>query len=192
MFLQRRFDCTFGVAPVAADQRQIDFFHASFTQLLVQRHQRRAFFGEHQHARGIAIEPMHQLQEFCVRPHRAQLFNGAQADSAAAMHGESRRFVDNQHRRVLVQNVEFDAGARLGQLRRIAFRDTNGRDAHPVAVLNPVVRPNAALVDPHLAAAQNAVNVALRHPFKPSYQVVVDALPGFFGADFQPVYSFFT
>ena len=67
-----------------------------------------------------------------------------------------------------------------------------GWNTHLIPVLQAVVRADAPAIDAYFAAAQDAVDMALGHPFKPSYQVVVDALAGFFGAHFAPNYVFFT
>ena len=165
MFLQRRLDRAFRVAPVAAPQRKVNLLPMPFAKLLVQRHQRRALFGEHQHAGGIAVEPVHQFEKFCVRPCRAQLFNRAEANAAATMHRQPGRLVNNQQRRVLIQNIKLHAHAKFWGIRRRLLSKPDRRHPHPVTALNTISGPNTTLIHPHFTTTQNPVDVARGNPF---------------------------
>src|SRR5262245_52018933 len=107
-------------------------------------------------------------------------------DAAATVHCHACGLVDHQ------QMIVFEHGVRLepctGRTDRGAglFRGAHGRQAHAVARLDPVVRPDTPAVDAHFAAAQDAVDVALRYAFELARQVVVDALAGRVRADFMP------
>jgi hypothetical protein len=59
-----------------------------------------------------------------------------------------------------------------------------GRSA--VAELQAILGGNASLVDPNLAAAQDAIDMALRHAFGDAHQEVVDALALGVLADLKP------
>jgi hypothetical protein len=67
----------------------------------------------------------------------------------------------------------------------------DGRHAQPVADPQPVLGRNPALVDPYLAAAQDAVDVALGHTLGDAQQEVVDALAFGLLADLKPCHRIF-
>ena len=59
--------------------------------------------------------------------------------------------------------------------------DLDWGDSHPVALFQPVGGVHAAAVHPHLAAAQNAVDVAAGHSLADPEQEIVHALAGVAG-----------
>ena len=65
------------------------------------------------------------------------------------------------------------------------------RYAQLVAGLDTVVGLGPSPVDPHLAAAQDAINVALGHAFKQLDQIVVDTLPAGLFPDLVPRHRIF-
>ena len=67
-----------------------------------------------------------------------------------------------------------------GGVRGSPLGEPHRRQAQLVALLQPVFGLGAPLVDPDLAAAQDPVDVALRHAFQYLQQVVIDALAGIF------------
>jgi len=75
--------------PLAAHQRQVIFLHTFITQLLMQSTQRRTLFGHQQHAGGIPVQTVYQLQEARFRAQSAQAFNDAEAQPAAAVDGSA-------------------------------------------------------------------------------------------------------
>ena len=104
-------------------------------------------------------------------------------DAAAAMRGDAGGLVDDDQVLVLEQDRRHQ-GRGKGRRRSIArLRRSHGRDADVVAGLNPVVRRHAGLVDAHLAAANDAVDMALGHAPGESEQEVVEALAGVLGVD---------
>ena len=78
------------------------------------------------------------------------------------------------------------AGAAALACRR---RGADRGHAQAIAQLEPRVRPDAALVDPDLAAPQDPVDVALGHAFEDLDEVIVDALARAVVADCKPVHS---
>ena len=65
----------------------------------------------------------------------------------------------------------------------VALGHAHGRHADAVAGGHAGGRRHALAVHPHLAAAQDPVDVALRNALQAGEQVVVDALPGFLLGD---------
>ena len=63
------------------------------------------------------------------------------------------------------------------------FGDAHWRNAHHVALRSRYSLVDAALVDPHFARAQDAVNMAFGDAFADAQQEVIDALAGFFFRD---------
>lgn len=57
--------------PAAGDDRQVTFVGSTFAPLRMQGHQRGPPPREQQHARGFAIEPMHQFEKARLRARRA-------------------------------------------------------------------------------------------------------------------------
>ena len=55
--------------------------------------------------------------------------------------------------------------------------DPNGRNPHHIARLQPRIGRSPRLIHPHLAAADQAVNMGFRHAFKLANQIVVQPLP---------------
>ena len=96
--------------PVAVHDRVVALVDVVLANLLVQVDERGALLGEHQHAGGLAVQPMHQFQEFRVRPRVAQLLDHAERHAAAAVHGDAGRFVDDDQVVVFENDREFGAG----------------------------------------------------------------------------------
>jgi hypothetical protein len=74
---------------------------------------------------------------------------------------------------------EFGAGTALSA----PFPRCGSAECAPGRRVQAVQLVDAALVDPHFAGAQDAVNVAFWYTFADTQQVVVDALSGFFFSD---------
>jgi hypothetical protein len=123
---------------------------------------------------------MHQFEEFRPRPGGAQLFDDAEAHAAAAVHGHAGGLVDGQHVIVLVQDGEF--ARRCARARALfgARGHPHRRQAHHVAGADARVGLRAALVDAHLARADDAVDVGLRDALEVAEEKVVQTLAGRF------------
>src|SRR5271155_5602220 len=103
---QRQLDPAHGVAPATLDEHQIALVGTALAQGRVQRHQRRALLGHEQHARGVAVEAVHQFEEPGLWALRTQLLDQAEANAAAAVYREPGRLVDGDERFVLVEDRE--------------------------------------------------------------------------------------
>ena len=64
--------------PLPAHQRQVVFLHPFLAQLFMQRTQRRTLLRYQQHAGGVTVKTVDQLQEARFRTQRAQPFNHAE------------------------------------------------------------------------------------------------------------------
>ena len=135
---------------------------------------------------------MRQLQELGLRTCPPQLFDDAEADTAAAMNGDAGRLVDDQHCIILEHH-----GKVTGRRRRLvaavhcARRHADRRHPDLIAQLQAVIRPDPTLVYPHLAAAQNAINVTIRHALAHFQEEIVDSLSGGILPDFKPAHRVF-
>ncbi len=147
----------------------------------MQAAQHRAALRDQEAARGVAIEPVHEF-EVVLRIRGAQRLDHAEGQPRPAVYGHPAGLVDDEQPRVLVQ----DRGAQLARTERIegtrprrpAALDAHGRQAHAVAGLEPLRRLRAPAIDPHLALAQHAVDMAARHARPLAQQVVVQPLAG--------------
>jgi hypothetical protein len=97
------------------------------------------------------------------------------------VHRHPGRLVHHEQGRVFVDDRKFRGFC----LALLSLRNPDRRHAHPVARLQPVLGLHAAAVDPHLAAAQDPVDMAFRHALETAQQEIVDALRRRFFADFQ-------
>jgi len=187
--VQRCADHLPALRPLAAYQYAVALVDAAFAKLRVKTGQRLALFRDHEHAAGVAVESMDELEERRLRALETQPLDQPERDSAATVYGEPGRLVDDEQRVVLVEHR--DAQPRRASRRRprstrgvapcadrVARRDPDRRDAQHVADLEPPLRIHAAAVHPDLAAAQDPVDVARRHPLEVAQQEVVDALAG--------------
>ena len=171
--------------PVAVTDRVIALVDAILANLLVQVHERRALFREHQHAGRLAIQPMHEFEKLRVRPRIAQLFDDAERHAAAAVHGDAGRFVDDDQVVVFEEDREFGGGRIRRNVRFIRLRDANRRHAHEIAEFEAIRGIDAALVHAHFPAAQNPVDVALGYALADAQQEIVDSLTGRAFIDFD-------
>ncbi|SQC03335.1 Uncharacterised protein [Clostridium sporogenes] len=165
--------------PFAVRAREVALVHPVLADLLVQADERRALLREHQDPGRLAVEPVHQFEEFRARTRLAHLLDHAERDAAAAVDRDPGRLVDDEHRVVLVQHVEIRGrhDGRVGA-REVGRRHAHRRHADEVAELQAVLRVDPALVHAHFAAAEDPVNMAFRHAFTDAQQEVVDALTG--------------
>ena len=125
-------------------------------------------------------------------PGHAHLLDHAKGHAAATMHRHAGRLVDGQHMLVLKKNGEFTRrrqttnagrsamtgnlhGHRLGFLIG-ALRSSHRRQTHHIASLQPGVGLRPALVDAHLAAADDAVHMGFGHALELADQKIVQPL----------------
>ena len=80
----------------ALDDRHVDLLHLAFAQHAVQFDQGAALLRDDQQAGGVAVEPMRQFQQLGLRARRAQRFDDAEADAAAAVDRDAGGLVDHQ------------------------------------------------------------------------------------------------
>ncbi len=137
----------------------------------MQLDQRASFLREDEQTGGIAIQAVGELEELGLRPGGAHGLDDAIAHAAPAVDGHTGGLVDHEDRRVFISDRQIERPCR----RRLGG-SPDRRDAHPVAGLQPVVRLHPAAVHPHFPAAQDPVDVALRHALQGAQQEVVDAL----------------
>src|SRR5438309_5701412 len=182
VLVQRRTDFEHALVKNALYDGHIDLLHLAFAQHAMQLDQGAALFGEDQQSRSVAIEPVRKLEHLRLRPGGAQRLDHAIADAAAAVHRNAGRLVDHQQGGVLVDHRE------LQRLRdwSFPFRNPDRGETDAVAGFQPIAGLYAPAVHPHLAAAQHAVHMTLRHAFQPPQQKIVDALRGAFLADLEP------
>ena len=107
--------------------------------------------------------------------------------AGAALHGKTHRLVEHQHVGVLVKRDRLDEGAVLLRLRRVVARrrrfELERRDAQLLPGLEAILRLRALAVDPHLALADDALDVAERQAGKPRLEEAIDAHAVFVGGD---------
>ena len=179
------------VGPPALDQHRVVFFDPSFAQFGVQRGERAALLCQQQHARSIAVEAMHEFEKARLRPLRAQLFDDAEAYSAASVDCQAGRFVKGEQAGVLEQDGAFKCRIRGRRRARSAFGHPHGRNAQLVAASHTVVGLGPPAVDANFAAAQYAIDVTFGHAFEQLHQIIVDPLSAGLFADLVSRYGIF-
>ena len=180
VLFQCRRDLALATAPCPRDQGEVMLFHFSFAQRAVQRHQRRAGLGQQQAAGGIPVQTVRQFQERGLRPQHAQGLDQTHGHAAAGMDRQAGRLVHHHEIVVLVKDAWQQPGKAFRGLRRLQLGGClpQGGYAHHVPRFQAVVRARPALVNPHLAFAQNTVNTAFGDPFEDGDQEIVEALAG--------------
>ena len=124
--------------------------------------------GDEQHAGGIAVEPVHQPRPVAeavghAGEHPVEVALGA----GAALHGDTVGFVQHQHVLVLVKDHRLDEVAvTLGETERwrerwlrLGRQPQDCRHAHLLAALHARVGLRAPGVEPHLAGAQQLLQM---------------------------------
>ncbi len=164
--------------PTPPDQSQIGLAGFALAKLILQRLQGTFLFGDQQKTAGFAIQPMNQFKETGVRARSAQLLNHPEADTAAPMHGHTRRLVQRQKRIVLMDNRKITPRHRKRRLLSCTFGQPDGGNAQHISSLHPVVCRNPALVAPHLPRTDDPIDVGLGNTLELPEQVVVQPLTG--------------
>jgi hypothetical protein len=142
---------------------------------LVQGEQARTLLADQEDPRGLAIKPVRQFEESRLRPLLPQRLDDTEALAAATMNGDTGGLVDHQQGLVLIDDRQVQSA--FGRHHHLfGAADAQRRNAQQVAALQAMRDFDAATIDPHLAAADNAVNVALWHPLAELQQQVVNPL----------------
>src|SRR6185503_10892428 len=131
------------------------------------------FLRQYEQPGSIAIQAVRQLEHLRFRTRSTQRLDHPEAHAAAAVDRDAGRFVDHEQGGVFEGDRE---AAGLGG--RSGDRSGNPHRRQPDLVAEPqaIVRLDAPAVDPDLAAAQDTIDVTLRHAFQPAQQEIVDAL----------------
>ena len=125
-------------------------------------------------------EAVHQLQKRLVFARHAYLFDDAVRNAAATVHCGTRGLVDNQQVLVLEQ---YWRHGRRNPGNQWAGGDMQRRNSDLVAQNKPLVDIGARAVDAHLAAAHDAIDMALGYSLGELQQEVVEPLAGAFITD---------
>jgi hypothetical protein len=171
------------VHPAAADQHQVTFVGApraaaetAGTKHLVQRQKHRALLAKQQDAGGFTVQPVCKFEKTRLWPLSAQGLDYTEAFAAAAMHGDAGRLVD--HQQAIVFEDHRQVHLQLGTGNDFVFSDGDAqrRHAQQVTALQAVGNLRAPTIDAHLAAAHDAIDVALGHPLAFLQQQIVEPL----------------
>ncbi len=171
---QRHVDHLAAGRPAPDHQRGVHLDGATLAELVLQRGQRAALLGQQQHARGLLVEPVHELEEPRLRPSAPQLLDDAEAHARTAVNRHPGGLVDRQQVFVLVQDREF--ARRRGERALGALGSAHRRHPYLVAQCQARVGRGAALVEAHLARADHAVDMRLGHALEHAKQEVVQPL----------------
>ena len=121
--------------------------------------------GYHDNARGIPIEPVYQFQVSVVGAQLPQALYQAKAEATAAMHRQSRGFIDNQQPLVFVDHPLCYLLCPVARYRRRrgGRRPVQGGYTHQISSGQAIIRLNPALVDPDFSLAHGSVQAGLGH-----------------------------
>ena len=107
--------------------------------------------------------------------------------AGAALHGKTHRLVEHHDVGVLEEHDRFQKGAILLRGRRIVARrrrfNFQRRNAHGLPGFEASLRLRALAIHPHLAFANDALDVAERQARKSRLEKAIDAHAGFIGRD---------
>jgi hypothetical protein len=168
----RAADHLLAARPGADHQRGVGLAGLALAELVLQVGQGAALLGDQQQPRRFAVQPMHQFEELRLRSGAAQLLDHAVAHPRAAMHRDTRRLVD--HQQVLVLEADRELAGRRCRNRRLA--QAQRRHAHVVSRLDTRIGAGPALVDAHLATADDPVDEGLGRTLEFAQQEVVEPL----------------
>ncbi len=150
----------------------------------MQAGERRPLLRDQKDSRRTAIEAMDELQKLRLGSGAPQPLDHSEADAAPAVHGDPRRLVERDQRIVFVQYPERLVTGRRGLTPRTrgllprgrSHRCPNWRNAQLVAPRKTPIGTRPATVHPDLAAAHDAIDMALRYPLERLDEVVVQTL----------------
>ncbi len=172
----------------ALDQRPVDLLRLARAEDLAEVGRHLARLGEQQHARRVAVEPVdeHRPRPVLARE-RLQHAVDVPLRSRAALHREPVRLVEHDDVAVLVEGHRPDRPGVLGA-RGLARGRGYGRQpqrghAHRLADFEAGRDFGALSVNPHLALADDLVEVRLRQVGKAATKPTVEAHPGLVLAD---------
>ena len=122
-----------------------------------------ALFGNQQHAGGIAVETVYQLEEASVRTQSTKPLDDAKAEATATVHCHARGLVQHDHRLVFEQDLALQTLDNPQISRRQFIFFGNADRGHPYHVTRAefVLRFDALFVYPHFAFAKDAIDQAL-------------------------------
>ena len=122
---------------------------------------------------------MDELEEARIGSRSTQLLDQSERDPATTVDGQARRLVERDEPVVLEQDRRLErrnnrrARCRCGRTGR-----ASRRYAQHVPGRQAGIRSDAALVDAHLAASHDPIDVAFRHALQRPKQEIVHPLPG--------------
>ena len=154
------------VGPASLHQQQVAFIGTTpaalpaFAEHVVQRNQCGAFLADKQHAGGLAVEPVRQLEIASLGPLASQGFDYPEAHPAAAVHGDTGGFIDNQQRVVFKEDRKFRFDFRASDDFFLTRGDPDRRQPQHVARLKTIGGIHALAVDTDFPAADDPVEVA--------------------------------
>jgi hypothetical protein len=151
------------VEPTPLDQREIALAHAAFAEVVLQANQRRTFLADDEQTRGFPVQTVRQLKELGVGSRPTQLFDNPEADAATTVHRNACRLVNDQHRIVLEHDRKITCGGRRLAILQGPWRHPYRWHPHLITQLQAVICLDPALIYPDLTAAQNAIDVTIRH-----------------------------
>ena len=101
---QRQTDIRHRRVPVPMNERQILFADSALiNQHLLKSCQRFALFGNQNDPRGIAIQPMNQLQKIVIRANLAKRLDQPERHATPAMHSQAMRFINRKQGVIFIQ-----------------------------------------------------------------------------------------
>ena len=93
------------------------------------------------------------------------------------MHRHAGRLVYHQQRLVFKNHLKLRYWHCTNGRGDRPLCDPHGRNPHHISRMQPRIRRSPRLIDAHLAAADQAVNMGFGHTFKLANQIVVQPLP---------------
>src|SRR5262252_1687043 len=162
------------IGPCSAHERKVTLVDLPFPHLLLEADESASRLREQKDARGLAIEAMREFEERLVRTRHANLLDDAECQAAAAMNRGPCGLVDDE--KMLVFEQDRRNRRHRQRRRRSSGCNSQRRNPHPVTEREALVGSGAGTVDPDLAAANDAIDVALRNPFGELQEKVVEAL----------------
>ena len=163
------------VRPPPRDHRDIFFVHpALIPEQRMHPAQEAPPFGNQQTAGRFPVKPVDEF-EFRLGTKRPQALDDPRPDPTAAVHRQTRGFVQYDHQIILMEDVGFEAlhCNRSG----IPCSDPHRRNTDQITLGQPAGWLHSRAVDPDFAATKDSIDSRARHTFEVSQQVIVDSLP---------------
>ena len=128
---------------------------------------------------------MHEFEKTVLWPQGAQGFDDSELDTAATVHRQPMRFVEDEETSLLIEDARLQMSGQFRTRRWLGMigRQTQGRNTYLITTDQTLIDARPTAIDPDLAGAHDAIDERARRSFQAAEQKIVQSLPGVSGID---------